>query len=132
MIATRNLARALWVGTKDKEQATTYYQRSINSAPQDFRLYIEFDKLPGEMALTGRRVKLLESAPPAVLAQSAVVQALAGAYIDVGRFEEAAALLAKTTFTSGEGADTALGLYRRAHLGLARKHRDAGDHLKAA
>src|SRR6185436_7447558 len=112
IIATRNLARALWVGAKDKEQATTYYQQSINSAPQDFRLYIEFDKLLAEMALTDRRVKLLESAPPAVLAQSAVVQALAGAYADVGRFEEAAALLAKTTFTSGEGEDAALALYR--------------------
>ena len=132
IIATRNLARALWVGAKDKEQATTYYQQSINSAPQDFRLYIEFDKLLAEMALTDRRVKLLESAPPAVLAQSAVVQALAGAYADVGRFEEAAALLAKTTFTSGEGEDAALALYRRAHLGLARKYRDVGDHLKAA
>src|SRR5437868_1623629 len=68
----------------------------------------------------------------AVLAQSSAVQALAGAYIDAGRFSEAAALLNKTTFTSGEGEDAALGLYRKAHLGLARKYRDAGDHLKAA
>jgi tetratricopeptide (TPR) repeat protein len=60
------------------------------------------------------------------------VQSLAAAYIDAGRFSEAAALLAKTTFTSGEGEDAALGLYRKAHLGLARKYRDAGDHAKAA
>jgi len=60
------------------------------------------------------------------------VQALAGAYIDAGRHSQAAELLSKTTFTSGEGEDAALGLYRKAHLGLARKYRDAGDHLKAA
>jgi tetratricopeptide (TPR) repeat protein len=60
------------------------------------------------------------------------VQSLAGAYVDAGRFSDAAALLAKTTFTSGEGEDAALGLYRKAHLGLARKFREAGDHLKAA
>jgi tetratricopeptide (TPR) repeat protein len=132
IIATRNLARAFWLGAKDRDQAATYYQSAIKGAPQDFRLYIEFDRLLAEMAATDRRMKLLESAPPAVLAQSAVVQALAGAYIDAGRFEEAAALLAKTTFTSGEGEDAALALYRRAHLGLARKYRDAGDHLKAA
>ena len=132
IVATRNLARALWVSAKDKDQSASYYQSAIKGAPQEFRLYIEFDKLLAEMALTDRRVKLLESAPPAVLAQSAVVQALAGAYIDSGRFEEAAALLAKTTFTSGEGEDAALSLYRRSHLGLAKKYRAAGDHLKAA
>jgi tetratricopeptide (TPR) repeat protein len=64
--------------------------------------------------------------------QSAAVQSLASAYIDAGRFADAAALLAKTTFTSGEGEDAALALYRKAHLGLARQYRQSGDHLKAA
>jgi len=66
------------------------------------------------------------------LSQSGAVQSLAGAYIDAGRFADALRLLEKTTFTSGEGEDAALGLYRKAHLGLARKYRDAGDHAKAA
>src|SRR6185436_996253 len=30
------------------------------------------------------------------------------------------------------GEDAALGLYRRAHLGMARKYRESGDHAKAA
>src|SRR6185503_9048482 len=131
-IAQRNFARALWFVSQNKEEAAAQYQRTINVSPNDFRLYIEFDKLLTELRATDRRIKLLEGAPPAVLAQSGAVQSLAGAYIDAGRFSDAAALLAKTTFTSGEGEDAALGLYRKAHLGLARKYRDAGDHLKAA
>jgi tetratricopeptide (TPR) repeat protein len=131
-IAQRNFARALWFVSQNKEEAAAQYQRTINVSPNDFRLYIEFDKLLTELRATERRIKLLEGAPPAVLAQSGAVQSLAGAYIDAGRFSDAAALLAKTIFTSGEGEDAALGLYRKAHLGLARKYREAGDHLKAA
>jgi len=131
-IAQRNFARALWIAAQSKDEAAAQYQRAVETSPNDFRLYIEFDKLLAEMGSTDRRVKLLESAPAVVLAQSGAVQSLAGAYIDAGRFAEAAALLAKTTFTSGEGEDAALGLYRKAHLNLARKYKEAGEHLKAA
>ena len=131
-IAQRNYARALWLVSQSREEAAAQYQRAINVSPNDFRLYIELDKLFAEMNAADRRVKLLEGAPAPVLAQSAAVQSLAGAYIDAGRFSDAATLLSKTTFTSGEGEDAALGLYRKAHLGLARKYREAGDHLKAA
>jgi tetratricopeptide (TPR) repeat protein len=131
-IAQRNYARALWLVSQNRDEAAAQYQRAIGVSPTDFRLYVEFDKLLAEMRATERRIKLLEGAPASVLAQSAAVQSLAAAYIDAGRFSEAAVLLAKTTFTSGEGEDAALGLYRKAHLGLARKHRDAGDHLQAA
>lgn len=131
-IAQRNFARALWLVSQNREEAAAQYQRAISVSPNDFRLYIEFDKLLAELRATDRRIKLLEGAPAAVLAQSGAVQSLAGAYVDAGRFADAAALLGKTTFTSGEGEDAALGLYRKAHLGLARKYREAGDHLKAA
>ncbi len=131
-IAQRNYARALWLVSQKREEAATQYQRAIGVSPADYRLYVELDKLLAELGATDRRVKLFEGAPPAVLAQSAAVQSLAGAYIDAGRFSDAASLLAKTTFTSGEGEDAALGLYRKAHLGLARKYREAGDHAKAA
>src|SRR6185436_17154437 len=131
-MAQRNFARALWLVSQSREEAATQYQRAISVSPNDFRLYIELDKLFAEMNATDRRVKLLEGAPAPVLAQSAAVQSLAGAYIDAGRFSDAATLLSKTTFTSGEGEDAALGLYRKAHLGLARKYREGGDHLRAA
>lgn len=132
IIARRNLAHALWVVAGKREEAAGLYEQALTSAPNDFRLYVEFDGLLGEMKATERRVKLLESAPAVVKEHSAVAQSLAAAYLDAGRFADAATLLSRTTFTSGEGEDAALGLYRKAHLGLARKYQQAGDHLKAA
>jgi len=132
VIARRNLGRALWVVRGNREEAARQYEYAIREAPSDFRLYIEFDRLLGEMGATERRLKLLEGGPAAVKAQSAYVQSLAAAYVDAGRFADAAMLLEKTLFTSGEGEDAALALYRKAHLGLAHKYQQSGDHLKAA
>ncbi|HUS12050.1 MAG TPA: DUF5107 domain-containing protein, partial [Pyrinomonadaceae bacterium] len=132
VIAQRNLGRALWLAAQNKAEAARQYERAIAIAPDDFHLYVEFDKLLTEMGNTDRRVNLLEAAPVTVRAQSAAVQSLASAYIDAGRFADAEVLLARTTFTSGEGEDAALALYRKAHLGLARRYRQSGDHQKAA
>ncbi|MFL6208658.1 MAG: DUF5107 domain-containing protein [Pyrinomonadaceae bacterium] len=130
-IARRNLGRALWVTGKKKE-AASQYEQAIAAAPEDQQLYVEMGSLLSEMGTQDRRVKILEGAPPAVRTHTPFIQALAAAYVDVGRFSDAATLLANNTFTSGEGEDAALGLYRKAHLGLARKYQLSGDHLKAA
>ncbi|MFN2531353.1 MAG: DUF5107 domain-containing protein [Pyrinomonadaceae bacterium] len=128
----RNYAHALWVSAQNRDEAAKQYERAIAAAPNEFRFYVEFDKLLSEMSATDRRVKLLEQAPESVLAQASVAQALAGAYVDASRFADAAKLLSKTTFTAGEGEDAALALYRKAHVGLAKNYRQSGDHLKAA
>ncbi len=132
VIAQRNLARALWVVAAKKEEAARQYAKAITQAPNDFRLYIEFDRMLSEIGAIDRRLKLLEGAPEVVRRQSSFVQSLAAAYLDAGKFADAATLLEKTTFTSGEGEDAALGLYRRAHLGLAHAYQQTGEHLKAA
>ena len=130
-IARRNLGRALWV-TDKKEEAASQYQQAIAGAPQDYQLYVEIGNLFAEMAAQDRRVKVLESAPPSMRTHTRFIQALAAAYVDTKRFADAVTLLANNTFTSGEGEDAALGLYRKAHLGLARNYQLAGEHLKAA
>jgi tetratricopeptide (TPR) repeat protein len=93
---------------------------------------VELGTLYAELGTQDRRVKILESAPSSTRTHTPLIQALAAAYLDVNRFADAAALLANNTFTSGEGEDAALGLYRKAHLGLARNYQLAGEHLKAA
>jgi tetratricopeptide (TPR) repeat protein len=131
-VARRNFARALWVVAGKKDEGAAEYERAIAAAPEDFHLYVELDRLLAELGATPRRIKLLEGAPEAVSTRSPVVQALASAYVEAGRFGDAAALLERTQFTSGEGEFAALGLYRRAHLGLAREHQRAGRHAEAA
>jgi tetratricopeptide (TPR) repeat protein len=130
-IARRNLGRALWV-TGKKEEAASQYQQALANSPEDARLYVEIGNLLGEMGVGERRLKVLESAPGSVRTHSPFIQALAAAYVDAGRFADAAVLLGNNTFTSGEGEDAALALYRKAHLGLARKYQQSGDHLQAA
>jgi tetratricopeptide (TPR) repeat protein len=130
-IARRNLGRALWV-TDKKEEAASQYQQAIDGAPEDYRLYVEIGNLFAEMGAQDRRVKVLEGAPPSTRTHTPFIQALAAAYVDKKRFSDAVTLLANNTFTSGEGEDAALGLYRKAHLGLARSYQQAGEHLKAA
>jgi len=131
IIARRNLGRAFWVIDK-KEEAASQYRQAIAGAPEDYRLYVEIGNLLAEMGAQDRRVTVLESAPPATRTHTPFIQALAAAYVDTKRFADAVTLLANNTFTSGEGEDAALGLYRKAHLGLARNYQQAGEHLKAA
>src|SRR5262249_42798258 len=126
-IAHRNLARALWV-TGKKEEAVSQYQQAIAGALEDHRLYVEIGNLLAEMGAQDRRMKVLESAPAAARTRTPFIQALAAAYVDTGRFADAIKLLESNTFTSGEGEDAALALYRKAHLGLARQYQQAGDH----
>ena len=130
-IARRNLGRALWV-TNKKDEAAIQYEQAITTAREDYRLYVEIGNLYADMGAQDRRVKTLESAPASTRTHTQFIQALAAAYVDTKRFADAATLLANNTFTSGEGEDAALGLYRKAHLGLARNYQQTGDHLKAA
>ncbi|HEV2863188.1 MAG TPA: DUF5107 domain-containing protein [Pyrinomonadaceae bacterium] len=131
-VARRNLARALWLAAGKRDEAAAEYERAIAAAKEDFHLYVELDRLLADMNATPRRIRLLEGAPEAVRARSPVVQATAAAYVEAGRFADAAALLERTQFTSGEGEFAALGLFRRAHIGLAREHQRAGRHAEAA
>jgi tetratricopeptide (TPR) repeat protein len=131
-VAHRNYARALALVEDRKEEAAAALERAIALAPDDHHLYLELDQLLAGIKQTERRVKLLEGAPEKARARTALLQSLAAAYADAGRFAEAVGLLERHTFTSGEGEGAALGLYRRAHLALAKQHQQAGRHVEAA
>jgi tetratricopeptide (TPR) repeat protein len=131
-VAHRNYARALALVEGKKEEAAVAFARAIALAPDDHHLYVEFDQLLAEMKQTERRLKLLEGASEKARARPALLQALAAAYVDAGRFADAVQLLERHTFTSGEGEGAALGIYRRAQLALAKQHQQAGRHAEAA
>lgn len=131
-IARRNLARALWFIAEKHDAAIAEYKQVIATQPNDYRLYVELDTLLAMINATAQRIQLLEGAPAAVRARAVMVQALAAAYVDAGRFADAARLLEQATFTSGEGDRSALAIYRRAHIGLARQYQQAGKHAEAA
>ncbi len=131
-VACRNLGWALWRHAEDKDAALAAYEQAMRHAPGDIHLYTETDRLLAAMKATERRVKLLSEAPAAVRAAPPVILALAAAYVDAGRFAEAAPLLDNTQFTAGEGETSALVVFRNAHLGLAEQYKAAGQLEKAA
>src|SRR5262249_7359175 len=131
-VAYRNYARALVLVEGKNEEAVTELERAITLAPDDHHLYVEFDQLLAQMKQVERRIKLLEGAPEKVRARTALLQSLAAAYVDAGRFADAIRLLEQHTFISGEGEGAALGIYHRAHSALAKQHQRAGRHAEAA
>jgi tetratricopeptide (TPR) repeat protein len=130
--AHRNLAWALSSVAGDKQEALAEYERAVRAAPEDFRLYLETDQILATMRATDRRIQLLTGAPAGVRSRPPVILALAAAYVEAGRLSDAAPLLEGTVFTSGEGENSGLAVFRRAHLGLAREYQRAGQHEKAA
>jgi len=126
-VAHRNLALGL-SKSGDKDQAVAEYERAIQAAPEDFHLYLEL----GEMLPAGRAIALYEKSPETVRSRSSIVQAMAAALVDAGRYSDAAGLLDKKQFVSGEGEKSVLETFRKAHLGMAREHQHAGRHAEAA
>jgi tetratricopeptide (TPR) repeat protein len=114
------------------DEAASTYEQAIASAPEDFRLYVELASLYEKSGALDRRVRLLDRAPESVKRHSPVALALAGAYVDAGRFAEAAKVFETHQFTSGEGDNAMLNNFRRAHIGLARQASASGDHVRAA
>jgi tetratricopeptide (TPR) repeat protein len=126
-VAHRNLARALWA-IHQKEPAVAEYDRAIQAAPEEFHLYFEL----GEIVPPSRAIALFQGAPNDVRSRPVILQSLAAALVEDGRYAEAASLLEKTEFVSGEGEKGVLQTFRQAHLGVARQHRQAGRHAQAA
>ena len=126
-VAHRNLARALRTNGQ-KEMAVAEYERAIQTSPGEFHIYVELDGI----VPPSRAISLLEGAPAGVRSQPAVLSSLAAALVEDGRYAEASSLLDKTEFVSGEGETSVLQTFRRAHLGLARQHQQAGRHAQAA
>lgn len=131
-VAHRNYARALAQVEGKEEEAVAAMERAIALAPDDHHLYVEFDQLLAGMKQTDRRIKLLEGASEKARTRPALLQSLAAAYVDAGRFADAIRVLEQNAFTSGEGEGNALAIYRRAQLTLARQHQQAGRHAEAA
>ncbi len=131
-IAWRNLAQGLWHAERLNEASAAGFEKAISLAPDDPHLYEEFASLLSEMKDTSRRIRLLEGVPKGLKSRSEIVEALAGAYTDAGRFADAIRLLDGAKITSGEGETGAISIYRRACLGQAELYQKQGRHQEAA
>ncbi len=131
-VARRNAAQGLWRLQGKMDAAAEAFEKAIELAPSEFRLYVEYAGMLNGWKPPASRIQLLERAPESVRIHPPVSQSLADAYVDAGRYADALQLLAGTKIHSGEGESQGLATYRRASRGLAEKYRSEGKHEAAA
>jgi tetratricopeptide (TPR) repeat protein len=117
----RNLGVWAWRVKGDRKLAATYYEKAIQLAPQQYRLYPDLDEIYAELGDNARREKLYATAPATVLARDVVRVRQAFFLVDQGQFEDALAVLRSHTFKPWEGGQVAREVYVLANLELGRQ-----------
>ncbi|MGE5204637.1 MAG: DUF5107 domain-containing protein [Chlamydiota bacterium] len=117
----RNLGVWAWKVKGDRKLAAAYYEKAIQLAPQQYRLYPPLDEIYAELNDNAQRARLYASAPSAVLARDTVRVRRASFLVDEGRFEDALAVLASRPFKPWEGGQVAREVYVLANLQRGRQ-----------
>ncbi|MHB8654863.1 MAG: DUF5107 domain-containing protein [Terriglobia bacterium] len=102
-VLERNLGVYAWRVKKNLPQAAAYYEKSIQLAPGNYRLYPELDEIYMQMGDQAGREKLYAAAPPEVLARDPVRAQHALFLVEQHRFDQAAKLLTDHHFDPWEG-----------------------------
>jgi tetratricopeptide (TPR) repeat protein len=106
-VLLRNLGVYAWRVKKDLPGAAQDYSRAIQLSPNDYRLYIDLDKIYEEQGATAARISLFRAAPAQVLRKDTVLAREILLEIETSKPDEALALLANHTFKPWEGGKVA-------------------------
>jgi len=119
----RNLAIAYQQVERDVQKAVTSIEKAVELDPSDARLFFELDALY-ERAGTAhsKRIEILEKNRATVEKRDDAASRLVLLYVQTGRYDEAARLLADRHFNVWEGSLGLRGAYEDVHLlkGLSR------------
>ena len=110
-VLERNLGVNAWRVTKDLNAAAAYYQRGVQLAPGEFRLYLDLDEIYAQQGDTARRAKLFAQAPAAVLDRDTVRARRALLLAEQKRFDNALGLLKDHRFKPWEGGEVVRRIY---------------------
>ncbi len=102
-VLLRNLAIYQLHVKKSLSSAAGYYQRALLLAPDNYRLYTALDEVYEQQGDTAARVKLLQSAPHAVLDQDTVRARRTILLLEQAKPDEALAVLDNHLFKPWEG-----------------------------
>jgi tetratricopeptide (TPR) repeat protein len=120
-ILLRNLAVYAWRVKKDLPGAAQDYSRAIQLSPNDYRLYIDLDKIYEEQDATSARISLFHAAPAQVLEKDTVQAREVLLDIETSKPDEALAVLANHTFKPWEGGTVAHDLFVSANIEKGRQ-----------
>ena len=127
----RNLGRTFWKVLRDADRAIPEYQEAIQRAPDDYKPYLELERILSACGLTGQRKKLIESIPATLRDNDLIVERIAAFHADEYDFDRALELLAKTYFYPWEVYKGVRILYVDANIGKGIQHQKRGE-AKAA
>ena len=94
----RNLGRAYWKVLRDPDRSIAEYRTAIECSPNDYKLYLELDKIFQNCGREADRRKLIEAVPPALMANDLIAERVAACHADAGEFDRALEIVAKTWF----------------------------------
>jgi tetratricopeptide (TPR) repeat protein len=126
-VVPRNLGRAHWKIKGDPDRAVLEYRRAIKLAPQDYKLYLELDRILIASCREDDRRKLIESVPTALLENDLIAQRVAAWRADQGDFQGALDIIAATYFYPWEIDKGVRFLYVDCCIGRGIQLQTAGD-----
>lgn len=134
VIVHRNLGIASYNVLRDKQAAWGHYSQALELAPNDAKLWFEFDQLAARKGdTTAERLARLDLREKVVQKRDDLTVTYALLLAQAGRAGEARALLGNRHFQPWEGGEgQVLAAWDATALALAREALETGHHIRAA
>ena len=120
-VAARNLGLLAWKRDADLSAAASWHRAAMTARPDDQTLHRDLARILIEQGDSGAAITVLEILSADEFRRPDVVVLLADTYADVGRLDDAIALLEATTFNNREGVRDTWSLTRLHFLGASRR-----------
>jgi tetratricopeptide (TPR) repeat protein len=130
-VLSRNLGVYAWRVKKDLEGAAGFFEKAIELAPDDYRLYVSLDEIYAGLGDIAGREKLMANAPATVTERDTVRVRRALVYLQQKRYEQALELLANHHYKPWEGGQVVRRVYAAANLEEGRVSLAAGKPREA-
>jgi len=117
----RNLGIDAWKVKKNPEEAKSLYEKAIQLAPQDYRLYVDLDEIDAQLGQTDARSKLFAMPPAGLLDHDAVRVRYILLLMQQHDYDGALRLLANHHFKPWEQGPDVREIFVAAHIQKARQ-----------
>jgi tetratricopeptide (TPR) repeat protein len=127
----RNLGVDAWKVKKNPDEAKAFYEKAVQLAPQDYRLYVDMDEIYAQMGSTDAREKLFANAPSGLLDHDATRIRYIVFLMKKGEYDKALSLLSDHRFKPWEQGTDAREIFAVAYINKGRLEL-AGRHFAQA
>jgi len=116
----RNLGINAWKVKKSLDDAKSFYEKAIELAPQDYRLYVDLDEIDAQLGATEMRTRLFANPPPGLLDHDSVRIRYIVLLMKQGDYDRALRLLGDHRFKPWEQGADVREIFVAAHIQKAR------------